>query len=432
MRGAAFFGIVSQVLLLWTVPGESSPLRAGVAEVEITPPPGQSLIGQNGDRPAKAVHDPLLARVLVLRTSDSSLALVTSDLNRLHTPTLIERISQSSPFKHTILASSHNHSAPGIAPGGGAGGWQRETEDKILEAIKAANANLFSARISWGRGALIGCHNIRIPTEDGGIQERWSNPEEEGTAPIDPSVTVMRVDDQTGRSPRAVLVHYSCEPAVLDPGNGEISAEFPGALARYVKEELGADVVPLFAAGGSANVYPFRPLLAGPEAYAEIAKMGERLGREAVRVARGLEPTDSENELQVRSDLLAFRNRWDGSKQLEVGVSTVLINGALALVAVPGEMFVEFGLALSAKSPIATTLLLGSSYSGGSSWGGYFPTIAAAVEGGFAASYGTEVEAGAGEAVVDRGVIELYRFIGKLDSLPRGRLVTEIPDLASP
>ena len=414
------------------MPSEGSPLRAGVAEVEITPPPGEGQIGHRADRTTTAIHDPLLARVLVLRTGDTSLALVTTDLHRLHAPRLIERVPESTPVQHTILASSHNHSAPAIAPDRGAGDWQREVQDRILDAVKAANANLFSASISWGRGALIGCHNIRMPSEDGAIEERWSNPGEEGTAPIDPTVSVIRVDDQNRRSPRAVLVHYSCEPAVLGPDNREISADFPGALARYLKQDLGDDVVPLFAAGGSANVYPFRPLLAGPEAYAEIAKMGERLGREAVRVARGLEPTDSVNALQVRSDVLAFRNRWDGSKQIEVGVSTVLINGALALVAVPGEMFVEFGLALSAKSPIATTLLLGSSYSGGTTWGGYFPTIAAAAEGGFAASYRTDIEVGAGEAVVDRGVIELYRFIGKLESLPRGRLVTEIPDLASP
>jgi len=49
-----------------------------------------------------------------------------------------------------------------------------------------------------------------------------------------------------------------------------------------------------------------------------------------------------------------------------------------------------------------------------------------------AAGWSTEREVGAGEAMIDLGIIQLYRFLGKLDDLPRGVLVNDIPDLVSP
>jgi hypothetical protein len=113
-------------------------------------------------------------------------------------------------------------------------------------------------------------------------------------------------------------------------------------------------------------------------------------------------------------------------------LSMILINRGLALLAVPAEMFLEFQLLLRAKSPVPMTLLLGSSYTSGNSWGGTIPTIVQAAEGGFGASYATDIEAGAGEAIIDQGVIQLYRILGKLDELPRGVLVYDIPDLPSP
>jgi hypothetical protein len=43
-------------------------------------------------------------------------------------------------------------------------------------------------------------------------------------------------------------------------------------------------------AGASSNIYPFKPRLQGSEGFSEVDKMGQRLGREALRVARNLSP----------------------------------------------------------------------------------------------------------------------------------------------
>jgi hypothetical protein len=202
-------------------------------------------------------------------------------------------------------------------------------------------------------------------------------------------------------------------------------------MSRHVEKEFGQNATCFFLAGASANIYPFKPGLYGPDGFAEVEWMGQRLGREAVRVARSLGPRDWEGQLLAEEQVHTFKNRWDPSRKMDVAVGTIFLNKSLALVAVPGSMFLEFQLLLNAKSPV-TALLLSGGFSGGNSWAGIIPPIIQAAEGGFGASYETDIEVGAGEALVDQAAIGLYRFLGKLEDLPRGVLVTEIPDLVSP
>ena len=416
-------GLVPDVLAL-------SPLRAGIGVVEITPPIGSKLNGFDKRRPAERVHDSLFAKVLVLKTPETSVAIVVSDLHKLQSPHLVNRIRDELGIPHSILLASQTRAAPSLELDTRAGTWGQEVEERIFQQVKLANADLFSAKILFGQGALIGAHNIRVFQDDGTVQDRWENPKEEGTAPIDPAVRIIRID-QEGAGPKAILVHYSCEPAVLGPGNLEISADFPGATTRYVEKEFAQGITCFFLSGASANIYPFKSRRQGPDGFAEVDKMGQRLGREAVRVAHSLVPREWESQLRVEERVLAFRNRWDPSQQIDVTICTVLLNQGLALVGVPGNMFLEFQLLLNVKSPVIA-LLLNGAFSGGVSWAGIIPPIIQAAEGGFGASYGTEIEVGSGEAIVDQAAIGLYRFLGKLDDLPRGVLVNELPDLISP
>src|SRR5262245_25997640 len=317
-------GFLSLLLLLSSVftPGTSvsSPLRAGLAVVEITPPVGTPLTGSDNRRLAERVHDSLFAKILVLKTPETSVALVVSDLYKLQSPALVKQIRDELGIAHTILVSSHTRAAPSLDPDTPSN-WVGEIERKILQAVRQAEGKLFSARIHFGQGALMGAHNIRVFQDDGSVQDRWANPKEEGTAPIDPGVRVIRIDKE-GAGPKAILVHYSCQPAILGSGNREISADFPGTMTRHVEAEFGQNVTCCFLGGASANIYPFKPGLQGPDGFAEVDRMGQRLGREAVRVARTLSPRDWESRLSVERQTLAFRNRWDPTRQIEVTMST--------------------------------------------------------------------------------------------------------------
>lgn len=99
-------------------------------------------------------------------------------------------------------------------------------------------------------------------------------------------------------------------------------------------------------------------------------------------------------------------------------VTTLLVNRELAFVGMPGEPFVEFQLYLRAHSPLPNSYFLG--YCNGSF--GYIPTIAAAVRGAYgAAGFTTPLEVGSGEHMIHRGIIEIYKLLGKLRSKPENK-----------
>jgi hypothetical protein len=78
----------------------------------------------------------------------------------------------------------------------------------------------------------------------------------------------------------------------------------------------------------------------------------------------------------VRPETLE-RYRVHLATPMDCVVTTVLINREIALMGMPGEPFVEFGLDFRSRSPAPASYLAG--YCNG--YHGYFPTIRAAVEG---------------------------------------------------
>jgi hypothetical protein len=105
-----------------------SPMRAGIAVVEITPPIGTLLGGFEKRRRAERVHISLFARILVLKTPETTVALVSSDLHRLQSPSLVNRIRNELGIAHTILLSSQTRAAPSLDPDTQHGAWGREVE----------------------------------------------------------------------------------------------------------------------------------------------------------------------------------------------------------------------------------------------------------------------------------------------------------------
>jgi len=81
-RSAGLAVLAAGILAAGTSPALalSSGLRAGVAEVDITPPVGHRMAGYYDERVATGTHDPLKARSIVLAQGQTKLALVYCDL----------------------------------------------------------------------------------------------------------------------------------------------------------------------------------------------------------------------------------------------------------------------------------------------------------------------------------------------------------------
>src|SRR5437868_3166026 len=98
-------------------------LRAGAAQVAITPPVGAPMAGYYHSRAAEGVLDDLYAKALVLDDGSSKVALVTLDLISTtfsltrEARALIEK-SAGIPAANVMISATHAHTGPELADRG--------------------------------------------------------------------------------------------------------------------------------------------------------------------------------------------------------------------------------------------------------------------------------------------------------------------------
>ncbi len=444
-------GAVLTALLL-AVPLRSATLRAGVAKADITPPAGLRMYGyMDRTRPATGTLDPLFARVLVLEARERRVALVTLDLGRTFGESSLEHLRaaarRSSRISFLIVTASHTHSGPNILdeyPAGRTPAWETAALDEITKAIDSAASHLADVRLGTGYGKVYVGYNRRVVHPNGNVTMLWSNPERIPTAPLDPTVSILRLDRADGQ-PLAILVNYACHPVVFGADNLQYSADFVGVMAKTVEQAFDGKPLCFFLQGADGDINPYdatTPL--EKEAVKKRDWTGEQLGREAARVAGRIrtEAVPSAN-LDVADDLLTFSLRWDperfqkgllqafgprvfedhadllvGSpprRELRLHLTTLVVNKRVAFVGMPGEPFVEFQINWRARCRARDAFFLG--YANG--YFDYFPTIRAASEGGYGAGDSdTYVEVGAGERMLTHSLVRVYEMLGRFKEVP--------------
>ncbi len=431
------FTLLAWAILIVASRAAESPsgLWAGTAKVEITPPEADAvnLAGQ----PLRA-RDPLFARVLVLKDSRTSVAIVSADLIVFASPKVVAEVKTQWGVDHVVLCATHTHAA--MAPRGllikppAAPDWTRNpngpaatvdwlnlsedpwyaaTEARVVAAVGKAMQSLFAARFVAGRGpydSAYMAHNRRDVRPDR-VLPLWENPNRRPTQPVDPNVGVLRVEDMTGK-PRAFAVHYACHPVAL-MNAGVVSRDYPGAMVDHIEQELGTDCMAMFLQGASGDLDPFDlHNLRGENRFNIVKQSGIALGKAALRLAAGLKApsTSTQPVIQVRESLLTIPHRH-GTQSTGVGLLTVVIQGDLALVAIPGEPFVQHQIDLSAKAPVPNALVLGLAYSGrGTPFTVYLPTVQAVKEGGYGAAECSFLAADAGERLVNEALLSLRQL----------------------
>ncbi len=405
--------------------------RAGVARADLDPPPGMAMSGY-GSRTgvAQGVLDPVQARVLALSDGERTIALVTLDLIFPFEPPEMERIRAAVRGKgidEVIFHASHTHSGPTYSSNRPA---YEKAIERVRQAILEAAARLEPARIGTGWGVSYIGHNRRHILPDGAARMLWGNQTKLSSFPVDPTVGVIRIDRRRG-SPLAVLVNYACHPVVLGPDNLDYSADYPSAMRRVIEQGLDGKPMAFFLQGAPGDINPYDDKTPRREDAAErMRRTGEKLGVEALRVARRIRTVQpARGSIAWKTVLLPVKSRWNIARlrervnpadpraarmlreSMELPVTALVLHEELALVTMPGEPFVEFQMQLRARSPLPETFFLG--YTNGTF--GYFPTIAAAVRGGYGATSATWVEVGAGERMLNAGLVALYELLGKLN-----------------
>lgn len=250
-------------------------MKAGFFEADVTPPLGGVMTGYPGrNEPSEGVDDPLYLRIVALEDAQGQrAALVTLDLCKLprdltwRTKSWAARqLGLESPA--LILNSSHTHSAPPVFAQLCYPHWPVDdeyvctVEQAIRDGLQMALESMAPTQVRFGLHQAHFGVNRRIPQPDqGGRVKMGPNPD----GYYDPDLPVFafyRADEQT---PVAVLYSYACHPTSKSGLN--ISGDWPGQVAQGLKEQFGADLLPMFAQGAGASIMPRCRYADGAEQY---------------------------------------------------------------------------------------------------------------------------------------------------------------------
>jgi hypothetical protein len=240
---------------------------AGWAEVEITPPLGIVLGGRAGPvTPADKVLDPLYSQVLCLRDGKghgfvlASFDLVglphdLSDRIRLR---LVQELGVE--WNLVVLNFSHTHSGPYTlrslmaavgSPPQVEVDYFKTLEDKLAGAARAARKATQPVVVEVFQG-----------TTEIGINRRGKDPQGQPAmnpnpkGPFDEKLWVMKLTPENGGSP-AVVFSCACHPVIVYGfAYSAISADYPGATRKLLREALGPGTHAQFVQGFAGDIRP--------------------------------------------------------------------------------------------------------------------------------------------------------------------------------
>jgi hypothetical protein len=370
------------------------------------------------------VTDRVHGRALVLEVGKQRFALVSLDLGRAPCRAATGRIEAAARkelgIDTVLMVASHTHHGPVLelddwpdpkSP------YTGTLEQKIVRVLKDAVTALRPARFGVASREVAFNRNRHSKRADG---------------PVDRELLVLRVEDEGGR-PIAHAVNFAAHPTMLPVKLHRFSPDWPGAMADAVERETKAPC--LFLQGAAGDLSP------DPARGREADDFGKALAAEVLALANkvrcGPPPTGT---LQVEADEFTFASRVDlgnaavkavfawnffpalidfYEREYRGGVrprmTAVLLDGRVGFVAVSGEFFCGHSLNLRRRARLEHLFFLGYC----NDYQQYFPTIEAAGEGGYGADAPmSPAEVGAGERMMDRALIRLYRMRDRLQDLP--------------
>jgi hypothetical protein len=333
-----------------------------------------------------------------------------------------------------FITATHSHAAPHLGTHDQPIAWNGVIAQRTYRAVELALKNMQAARFRIGGGSVDITYDRRVVGDDGQVTMLWRNQERKATKPVDQRIGVLHIEN-TDDEPIATLVHYACHPVISGNKNNRVSAEVPGAICSYVNKVIGGECIFLQGACGDVNPYLAGYLQENTVAYEALITESEKVAREVVKVIHRATPIEQDdwtiryqqktvsfglrhpvNDDRMKGLLSSFfsdegrQHFLKSDRRLKANVSLLTLGKAIAWAGFPGEFFDDFQVDLTQRSPVPNTFFVG--YCNGMY--SYFPTIKAAAEGGYGASWGLLAEAGTGERMVDSAVIGLYQLMGKL------------------
>jgi hypothetical protein len=403
-------------------------IQAGFAAVDITPAVGTRKIGWLKEIVGDTVLSPLFARVAVFQNAvfqnaGQCLAFVQLDTLFIAWPE-VAAIRQAIaerygfPGERVMIAATHNHAGPAVIHAGDVPqdeAYAAVLVEKVVKVFGEALDAIQEAEIGFGHTYEWSvAHNRRVVMRDGTVRTHGTFDDPDAVyleGPIDPEVAVVGVRAKADEQWLGTLVNFACHPT-HHGGDTAFDAGYPGVLARAMAA-WGCPMT-LFLNGASGNLHTSDPRQGGRNLSA--AEAGERLAQDVQRVLAAM---TFENDIALaaaaqtldlpyrKPDEDEIRGRIRGAQrfidpaiydrripaliakiQTRGGVHRaeiqVLALGPYAFVAVPGEIFVEYGLQIKTQSHPAHALVVSCA----NGRVGYIPSQAAFARGGYETTFG--------------------------------------------
>ena len=416
-----------------------SDLRAGAACVDITPPLGTMIPGLFHERFAERIRDPLHARAFVVEGAGQGAAIVVCDLIGVKRPYLDrakERIGESTGLAPGCILISCTHTHTGAATGEDA--YTAFLIERIADVVRLAWDSREPALVGSGQAEEDRVvFNRRFHMRDGSVRTNpgAGNPDVVKPAgPVDPAIDVLCFHN-TNEKPLGVLVNYALHYVGVPDSERTVSADYFGAFSRLFQGLRGEPFVAALSNGACGDInnhnviggvrpkndrFQHSERVAGMVAagafwaWNEVEFNGEtvvggtmeeivldRKGApseadlEHVKEIKGKEKTTMAERAFVRR---ITQRMGDVPDQVSTWVQALRI-GDLGIAAVPGELMVELGLDIKARSPFDHTMVIELANDSV----GYLPTRKSYDEGGYEPE-ASLFQPGCGELIADTAV----------------------------
>jgi neutral ceramidase len=436
-------------------------LIAGVAVTDITPPLGYRMSGYFRERLSTGISNPLMAKAVVFRQGDESVAIVTCDIIGLSLDVTSRARRQASrqtgiPAENILISATHSHTGPlyfgalrkhfhdlAVAKDGSDPcekvDYASELVGKIVKVIKQADATIEPARLEAGVAEQQDLSfNRRFHMKDGSVRFNPGvlNPDiVRAAGPVDPQVPIVFLHGKDV-SPGAALVNFALHLDTV--GGTEYAADYPFYLEQGLRSRYGDKFVLFFGTGTCGDINHIdvtkkerlkTEYIGMTLADTVIARAGQLKFTEPALAARsvivrvplqkfspGKIAWAREYINKVGTRQLSFLEQVEAYKILAVEmrggdtipleVQVFRLSSDVAVVGLPGEVFVDLGLAIKRASPFPITLVIELCQDAP----GYIPTKKAFAEGSYE-TVNSRIVPGGGETMA-KAAVRLLKTLG--------------------
>src|SRR5947209_4284891 len=211
-------------------------LLAGFTEADITPTLGENpvfMAGFGQDRKATKIHDPLMARAVVLRTGDRKLAIVSIDVVGFFLANVLHVRKELPDFAYVLVSSTHNHEGPDTLGLWGPNPFTSGVDKEYLQRVEQQISAVIKAADSSAKplAAEIGTAKAPELLHDG--REPYIKHDE---------LVALRFPD-ANKQTRGIVVQWNCHPETMSSKNTEITADYVGYTVKHLREKYHCPVV---------------------------------------------------------------------------------------------------------------------------------------------------------------------------------------------